>query len=239
MKLPATVKELKSFLKLLYIRSLKGLAIADLLAWFPREESWDITDEVLRDLPEVSTIEAARVRWILRFDASSTATEGGARIVLIKERGEAVAILSSFSCTNNTAEYETYLTGLAIAREISIKCLRVIGDSNLVVYQAKGDFALKEPSLAPYRVMAQMMEDSFEDFDIQHSQRSDNYFVDALATLGARISFEGMTTEVTVIKKPVPVIQVLKEEFFGQPQDQEDWRSPIKETLLSPSSKST
>ena len=84
--------------------------------------------------------------------------------------------------------------------------------------------------------MFQMLEDSFEDFDIQHSQRSDNRFADALATLGARISFEGTTIEVTVIKKPVPIIQVLKEKFFGQPLDQANWRSPIKEALLPPSS---
>ena len=82
----------------------------------------------------------------------------------------------------------------------------MIGDSNLVVCQAKGEFALKEPSLAPYRAMAQMLEDSFEDFDIQHSQRFDNRFVDALATLGARISFEGIATEVTIIKKRIPAI---------------------------------
>ena len=55
----------------------------------------------------------------------------------------------NFPCTNNTAEYEAYLTGLAVAREMGIKHLRVIGDSNLVVCQAKGEFALKEPSLAP------------------------------------------------------------------------------------------
>ena len=60
----------------------------------------------------------------------------------------------NFTCTNNTVEYEAYLIGLAVAREIGIKCLRVIGDSNLVVCQAKGEFALKEPSLAPYRAMA-------------------------------------------------------------------------------------
>ena len=45
----------------------------------------------------------------------------------------------------------------------------MIGDSNLVICQAKGEFVLKEPSLALYRTMAQMLEDSFEDFDIQHS----------------------------------------------------------------------
>ena len=149
----------------------KGQAIADLLAWFLGEEGWNVTDEVLGDLPKVSTIEVARAWWILRFDGSSTAAKGGVGIVLIKEIGEAIAMSFKldFTCTNNMAEYEAYLTGLAIAHEMGIKCLRVIGDSNLVVCQAKGEFALIEPSLAPYRAMAQMLEDSFEDFDIQHS----------------------------------------------------------------------
>ena len=82
-----------------------------------------------------------------------------------------------------------------------------------------------------------MLEDSFDDFDIQHSQRSDNRFADALATLGAKISFEGTATKVTIIKKHIPAIQVLKEEFFGRPLDQANWWSPVKEVLLSPSSK--
>ena len=137
----------------------------------PREEGWDVVDEVPGDLPEVSTFEATRAKWILRFDGSSTSTEGGAGIVLIKEAGEAVAmsLKLNFPCTNNTTDYEAYLMSLAVAREMGIKHLRVIGDLNLVICQAKGEFALKEPLLAPYRAMAQMLEDSFEDFDIQYS----------------------------------------------------------------------
>ena len=127
-----------------------------------------------------------------------------------------------FPCTNNMAEYEAYLTGLAIAHEMGIKRLRVIGDSNLVVCQARGDFALKEPSLAPYRAMAQRLEDSFEEFNIEHSLRSDNFFVDALATLGSKIRFEGATTDVTIIKRPIPVVQMLKEELSNQPLGQTD-----------------
>ena len=68
-----------------------------------------------------------------------------------------VVVLSfklEFLYSNNTAEYEAYLTGLATALKVGVKHLKVMGDSNLVVCQAKGIFPLKEPSLAPYRVMA-------------------------------------------------------------------------------------
>ena len=74
------------------LMAIKGQAIADLLAWLLREERWDVIDEVPGDIPEVSIVEATGAKWILRFKGSSTATEGGAGIVLIKEAGEAVAM---------------------------------------------------------------------------------------------------------------------------------------------------
>ena len=65
----------------------------------------------------------------------------------------ALSFKLEFLCSNNMAEYEAYLTGLAMALEMGVKHLRVIDDSNLVVCQAKGSFSLKEPSLAPYKAM--------------------------------------------------------------------------------------
>ena len=92
----------------------------------------------------------------MKFDRSSTAQSGGVEVVLYHKEDEAVGLSFKleFPCLNNTAEYEAYLTGLAMALEMGVKHLRVIGDSNLVVCQAKGSFSLKEPSLAPYRAMA-------------------------------------------------------------------------------------
>ena len=81
------------------------------------------------------------------------------------------------------------------------------------------------------------MEDSFEEFNIEHFLRSDNRFVDALATLGSKVSFEGATTDVTIVKRPIPVIQMLKEEFFDQSLEQKNWQSSLKEALLSPDEK--
>ena len=82
--------------------------------------------------------------------------------------------------------------------------------------------------------MAQRLEDSFEEFNIEHSLRSDNCFADALATLGSRIRFKGATTDVTIVKRPIPVVQMLKEELSDQSLGQTDWRFSIKkEALLS------
>ena len=100
-------------------------------------------------------------------------------VVLYHEEDKAVALSFKleFPCSNNTAEYEAYLTRLAMTLEIGVKHLKVLSDSNLVVCQTKGSFSLKELSLAPYRAMAQKMEEKFLTFEIEHAPRNENRFV--------------------------------------------------------------
>ena len=100
--------------------------------------------------------------------------------------------------------------GLVMALEIGLKHLKVIGDSNLVVCEAKGSFSLKEPSLASYRTLAQRLEEKFCTFEIEHAQRR-NQYVDALAALGSKIAFEGSCARVEVKKGRESIIEVLKE----------------------------
>ena len=105
------------------------------MAQFPSEDGFCILDEVAGEVHEVAMVDHTNFSWTLRFDGSSVTTEGGARIVLSREGHQAVAMSFKlgFPCSNNVAEYEAYLTGLAIAHEMGIKCLKVIEDSNLVV----------------------------------------------------------------------------------------------------------
>ena len=107
----------------------------------------------------------------MKFDGSFTANSGGMRVVVYHNGEKTMALLFKleFPCSNNTAEYEAYLTGLATTLEIGIKHLRVINDSNLVVCQVKRSFSLKEPSLAPYRMLAQRIEEKFCTFEIDHA----------------------------------------------------------------------
>ena len=64
--------------------------------------------------------------------------------------------------------------------------------------------------------------------------RCRNRYADALATLGSQISFEGPKMDVTINKRNMPIIDLLKEEFEEQNLDVEDWRTPIKAKLMSP-----
>uniref|UniRef100_A0A2N9HZY5 Uncharacterized protein n=1 Tax=Fagus sylvatica TaxID=28930 RepID=A0A2N9HZY5_FAGSY len=216
--------------------AIKSQAIADLLAQFPGEDNSSISDEVPGEINEVFLAGLADSVWTLKFDGSSTATSAGAGIILYRDDGEVVtkSFKFDFPCSNNAVEYEAYLAGLAIAYEMGIKHLRVIGDSNLVVCQARGEFSLKEPSLVPYRALAQKLEAKFSTFEIEHAQRNENRYADALATLGSQIAFEGEEMDVTICKKTKPITESLRKEFEELSQDQEDWRAPIKAKLMSP-----
>ena len=136
----------------------------------------------------------------MKFYGSSTTQSGGVGVVLYHEEDTAVALSFKlkFPYSNNTVEYEAYLTGLATALEIGIKHLRVMGDSNLVVCQTKWSFSLKELSLASYRAMTQKMEEKFSTFEIEHTPRNENRFADVLAALGSQIIFEGDSTRIKV-----------------------------------------
>ena len=51
-------------------------------------------------------------------------------VILYHEKDEVMALSFKleFPCSNNTAEYEAYLTGLATALEMGVKHLKVLGD---------------------------------------------------------------------------------------------------------------
>ena len=140
------------------------------------------------------------------------------------EEDEAVALSFKleFPCSNNTAEYETCLTDVAMALEMGVKHLRVMGDSNLIVCQTKGSFSLKEPSLALYRVMAEKMGEKFSTFEIEHAPRNENRFADALAALDSQIIFEGDSTRKEISKRRKSIIKTLKERFQEE-QFKGDW----------------
>ena len=57
------------------------------------------------------------------------------------------------------------------------------------------------------------MEEKFSTFEIEHTPRNENRFVDALAPLGSQIIFERDSTKIKVNKRQESIIEKLKERF--------------------------
>ena len=120
---------------------------------------------------EVAVVGLLGRKWTMKFDGSATATSNGIGVVLSCEDGDTMPLSFKleFPYSNNAVEYEAYLTGLAIALGMGIKHMRVLGNSNLVVSQVKGDFALREQSLESNWTWAQKVEGKFQTFSVEYA----------------------------------------------------------------------
>jgi ribonuclease HI len=123
----------------------------------------------------------------LQFDGGSRGNPGpaGIGVVLRAADGTVVGQLGRFigRATNNVAEYRGLITALQKAKEMGVRRVKVLGDSELIVKQMRGEYRVKNPDL---RVLYDEAQDLFNSFDaatIDHNYRADNSLADKLANL--------------------------------------------------------
>ena len=73
-----------------------------------------------------------------------------------------------------------------------------------------------EQSLVAYKTWAQRLEKEFQTFSIESTQRSENGFADALATLGSQVPFEGRNTLIRIGKQEHSIIKILQKASPGE-----------------------
>ncbi|GMP78570.1 hypothetical protein CsSME_00034472 [Camellia sinensis var. sinensis] len=215
-------------------KAIKSQALADLLAHFPSGEHEPPSDELPGDEFQAAEVNTEG-EWSLSFDGSSTSKGGGAGIVLVSPNQTEVNLSYKldFKCSNNEAEYEALILGLMAALDLGVSLLCIKGDSNLVVKQTNGDYAIKEPPLASYRTIVQRLTDKFDRVRIEHAPRSNNRHPDAFATLASKVEFAEESTKIEVLKRSMPcsVTTIFPE------KEPADWRAPIINELRAPSGK--
>src|SRR5919107_4957228 len=87
----------------------------------------------------------------LQFDGGSRGNPGpaGIGVVLRAADGTPLVTLGRYigRATNNVAEYTALITAMEKARELGAKKVRILGDSELVVKQMRGEYRVKNPDL--------------------------------------------------------------------------------------------
>jgi ribonuclease HI len=123
--------------------------------------------------------------WIAHVDGGARGNPGpaGYGVVITDQDGHKVAALSEYlgHQTNNYAEYNGLLAALDYALEHGHKALKVVGDSELLVKQIRGEYKVKSPSLLELYQRARKMIAQLEWFSIQHVLRGGNQEADRLA----------------------------------------------------------
>jgi len=128
---------------------------------------------------------AANEWFTAHCDGGSRGNPGpsGYGAIVEDPHGRVAARLSEFLGiqTNNYAEYSGLLAVLRWAIENGAKSLRVVSDSELMVKQMQGKYAVKSPVLRPLFDEAKKLARRIDRFEMRHTLRGGNKEADQLA----------------------------------------------------------
>ena len=118
-------------------------------------------------------------------DGASNQKGSGVGLVLISPEKIIIEkfVRLDFSTTNNEAEYEALMMGMAMVQRMGGKSVKIFSDSRLVVSQVKGEFKAKDERMQGYLSQVKCLQSMFEYFDLLHIPRSGNTHADSLAML--------------------------------------------------------
>ena len=88
-----------------------------------------------------------------------------------------------FSATNNKAEYEALMMGMAMVQRMSGKSVKIFSDSRLVVIQVKGEFEAKDERMQGHLNQVKCLQSKFESLDLLHIPRNGNAYAESLTLL--------------------------------------------------------
>jgi ribonuclease HI len=94
---------------------------------------------------------------------------------VLEERGERIG-----EATNNVAEYRALLAGVERAAELGASELELVGDSELIVRQVKGEYKVKDATLRELHAEVKRALRPFVSWSIRHVRREQNAEADRL-----------------------------------------------------------
>lgn len=119
-------------------------------------------------------------------DGASKGNPGpsGIGVVIFTMDGRKIAqqALAIGVATNNIAEYSALIEAMRMARDLEIKVLNVISDSELMVRQVSGVYKIKNAEILKKVQEVMELRRGFEKFSISYVGREHNTLADALST---------------------------------------------------------
>ncbi|XP_070002350.1 uncharacterized protein [Nicotiana sylvestris] len=174
---------------------MKAQALADHLAENPVDDEYKPLSTYFPD-EEVNSVEVIPEdtnSWKMFFDGVVNAK--GVRIgaILVSPTGQhypATAQLRFFYM-KNTAEYEAHIMGMNMEIDQDVEELLIMGDSNLIIRQAQGEWETRDVKLLPYKQHVEDLSKRFKSVEFQYIPLFHNELVDALAILASMLPYPG------------------------------------------------
>lgn len=142
-----------------------------------------------------STDHKQEILWYLEFDGLVRKLGAGAGVWIHNTQNnhaEGHAYRLDFRCTNNMAEYESLLLVLKLIRHLGAKKVSILGDSDLIIQQMKGNFVTNDNRLRAYRGAATEILNTFSESQLTKISRKHNLHAHSLATFAStcKLPFE-------------------------------------------------
>jgi len=121
-------------------------------------------------------------------------SDGGARgnpgpaaigVYIEDKAGKKIKSISRYigETTNNQAEYQAVLAGLAYVKDLKPEEVTCYLDSELVVKQLNGEYKVKDPDLAEQFIKVWNLQHEFKKIEFKHIRREKNKRADMLVNL--------------------------------------------------------
>jgi len=123
-------------------------------------------------------------RVVVNVDGGARGNPGPAAIAAVVSDGSGEVLTERSEligeATNNVAEYRALLLGIELAAELGATEVELIGDSELIVRQVRGEYKVKQPHLRPLRDQVHEALSGFDQWSIRNVPRTENARADEL-----------------------------------------------------------
>ncbi|XP_075665216.1 uncharacterized protein LOC142634847 [Castanea sativa] len=178
----------------------KGSILADLVAEFAEPSLVENEERSDMDEKSVGMVAVQELpSWKVYVDDIAYQRELGVGLVIVSLEWITIekSIRLGFSATNNEAEYETLLVGMAMVQKMGGQVVEIFLYSRLVVSEVKGKLEARDVRMQDYLNQIRHLQAEFESFSLQQVPRSRNTHADSLSTL-ATSSVQGLPRVILV-----------------------------------------
>ena len=120
----------------------------------------------------------------VNVDGGARGNPGPAAIAAVVQDGDGEVLEERSAAigraTNNVAEYRALLLGIERAATLGAKRIELVGDSELIVRQVKGDYKVKDETLRELHSQVTDALEGFDEWSIRHVRRDQNEEADRL-----------------------------------------------------------
>ena len=122
----------------------------------------------------------------IRTDGGSRGNPGRSGIGVVVEDADSGEVIEQHAkflgiTTNNQAEYQAVILGLARCQALGAQTVEVLADSESLIKQARGEYKFKNPALRKRYMELKRLEITFHRVTYKHVRREFNKAADALA----------------------------------------------------------